>query len=115
MSTCLKCQKLYYPKRQGGFFCSVSCGNSYRQQQKRTVQKQRIPVKEGPTRSTFNEREARLWKLIGELGEQAAQLLRERILPKEQRPEDMTERLVALLIRCQQASENKQDPEITIQ
>lgn len=115
MSICLKCQELDYPKRQDGFFCSVSWGNSYRQQQKRTVQKQRIPVKEGPTRSIFNEREARLWKLIGELGEQAAQLIRERILPKEQRPEDMNERLVALLIRSQQASENKQDPEITIQ
>lgn len=65
---CRKCQKEYIPKREGGFFCSDSCGNSYRQQLKRDEQKKARLVEQGKAiKNPLTETEQALWTVLTEV------------------------------------------------
>ncbi|RZK43272.1 MAG: hypothetical protein EOO61_05065 [Hymenobacter sp.] len=75
MMNCQKCQKEYIPKRIGGLFCSVSCGNSYRQQLKRDEQKKAKLVEQGlAIGNPLTEGESSLWAILSELGRRALEL-----------------------------------------
>ncbi len=75
MIHCLKCQKEYIPKRAGGAFCSVSCGNSYRQQLKRNEQKKARLVEQGlAIEEPLTAGERGLWAILAEVKEKGLEL-----------------------------------------
>ena len=68
MMKCLKCQKEYNPKRSDKLFCGESCGNAYRQQQKRDEQKQARLVEQGEAiKNPVTETEQALWTVLTEV------------------------------------------------
>lgn len=101
MMNCRKCQKEYIPKREGGFFCSDSCGNSYRQQLKRDEQKKARLVEQGKAiEKPLTEGEKQLWPVLSELGDNAKYLLLEAEIPGDKRPADFGIRLGQFLRDC---------------
>lgn len=108
MMKCLKCQKEYNPKRVDGMFCKTSCGNAYRQQQKRNTQKKGKLVELGQAvKKPLTEEEAQLRSLLFGLVEEAKKLLAEKELPADKRPADWDERIGAILMNCQATGENE--------
>jgi hypothetical protein len=79
MSECLKCSKMYIPKRRGGKFCSVSCRVGYHQQVQRGHSIQNPPTGD----------EVYLVDKMLAVAEMANQLLADMNLPKDQRPSDL--------------------------
>ena len=101
MMNCLKCQKEYNPKRRGGLFCKVSCGNSYRQQRKRNEQQKAKLIEKGyAVQSPLTNEELELWRLVEGLAAAAKQILADRNLPEEQRPADLRSRVNQLVEEC---------------
>jgi hypothetical protein len=108
MMNCLKCQKEYNPKRRGGLFCGVSCGNSYRQQLKRNAQQQAKLVEKGyAVKSPLTTEELELWRLVEGLAATAKQILDDRNLPEEQRPADLRSRVNQLVKECHHLGESE--------
>ena len=108
MMKCLKCQQEYNPKRRGGLFCRVSCGNSYRQQLKRDEQRKAILVEKGYAVETpLTNEELELWRLVEGLAAAAKQILADRNLPAEQRPEDLRSRVNQLVKECHDTRESE--------
>lgn len=106
MMKCLKCQKGYSPKRRGGLFCSVSCGNSYRQQLKRNEQQKAKLVEKGyAVKNPLTNEELELWRLVEGLAATAKQILADKNLPIEQRPEDLRSRVNQFVQECQEKGE----------
>ena len=65
---CLKCQKEYNPKRSDKLFCGESCGNAYRQQQKRDALKKARLVEQGEAiKNPVTETEQALWTVLTEV------------------------------------------------
>lgn len=78
----------------GGLFCSVSCGNSYRQQLKRDEQKQARLVEQGfAIKNPLTEDEQFFWHILSRLGDTAIRLDEEAKLPGDKRPADFGKRL----------------------
>ena len=108
MMKCLKCQQEYNPKRKGGLFCRVSCGNSYRQQLKRDEQQQAVLVEKGfAIKKPLTKEELELWLFVKELAATAKQILADKNLPVEQRPEDLGSRVKQLVKDCQEKGESQ--------
>ena len=115
MSICVKCQKEYNPKRVGGRFCSVSCGNSYRQQRQRDEQKRTQAVTEGyAVERPLTEEELLLWSILLVLGADARRLLLDYELGVDKRPADMNKRLHTLLWNCQEKANSPMMKQLTI-
>lgn len=105
---CLKCQKEYNPKRRGGLFCSVSCGNSYRQQLKRNEQQRNNLVKKGyAVENPLTNEELELWRFVEELAAMAKQILADRNLPVEKRPENLRSRVNQFVKDCHEKGESQ--------
>jgi hypothetical protein len=108
MMICLKCQKEYNPKRRGGLFCSVSCGNSYRQQLKRNEQQKANLVKKGyAVENPLTNEELELWRCIEEVAATAKQILADRNLPVEQRPENLRSRVNQFVEDCKEKGDSQ--------
>ena len=108
MMICLKCQKEYNPKRRGGLFCSVSCGNSYRQQLKRNEQQKANLVKKGyAVENPLTNEELELWRCIEEVAATAKQILADRNLPVEQRPENLRFRVNQFVEDCKEKGDSQ--------
>ena len=100
---CLKCQQEYSPKRRGGLFHSVSCGNSYRQQLKRNEQQQAKLIEKGhAVKNPLTKEELELWFFVKGLAATATQILTDNNLRVEQRPEDLRARVNQLVQECQE-------------
>ena len=100
---CLKCQQEYSPKRRGGLFCRVSCGNSYRQQLKRNEQQQAKLIEKGhAVKNPLTKEELEFWFFVKGLAATATQILADNNLQGEQRPEDLRARVNQLFQDCQE-------------
>lgn len=107
MMNCQKCQKEYIPKRMGGLFCSVSCGNSYRQQLKRDEQKKAKLVEQGrAVEKPLTEDERQLWSILFVLAVEAKQILLDNELPVGKKPINIGARTRDLLVNCQTKGES---------
>jgi hypothetical protein len=108
MTKCLKCQIDYNPKRQGGFFCGDSCGNSYRQQLKRNeAQKAKLVEKGHAVKNPLTDEELELWRFVEGVAATAKQILADKNLPAEQRPEDLRSRVNQFVEACQEKGESQ--------
>ncbi|MDQ2751634.1 MAG: hypothetical protein M3R72_01260 [Bacteroidota bacterium] len=107
MMQCLKCQKKYIPKRLGGLFCSVSCGNSYRQQLKRDEQKKAKLVEQGlAVEKEVTDEEVFIWSVLFVLGIEAKKLLLDNNLPADKKPTDIAIRTLKLITDCRDKGES---------
>jgi len=103
MMKCLKCQKEYTPKRRGGLFHSVSCGNSYRQQLKRNEQQQAKLIEKGhAVKNPLTKEELELWFFVKGLAATATQIIADRNLQGEQRTEELRARVTQFVQECQE-------------
>ena len=103
MMKCLKCQKEYSPKRRGGLFHSVSCGNSYRQQLKRNEQQQAKLIEKGhAVKNPLTKEELEFWFFVKGLAATATKILADNNLRVDQRPEDLRARVNQLVQECQE-------------
>ena len=103
MMKCLKCHKEYSPKRRGGLFHSVSCGNSYRQQLKRNEQQQAKLIEKGhAVKNPLTKEELEFWFFVKGLAATATKLLADNNLRVEQRPVDLLTRVHQLVQECQE-------------
>ena len=108
MMKCLKCQQEYSPKRRGGLFCRVSCGNSYRQQLKRNEQQQAKLIEKGhAVKNPLTKEELEFWFFVKGLAATATQILADKNLRVEQRPEDLRSRVNQLVQECQEKGESQ--------
>ena len=108
MMKCLKCQQEYSPKRGGGLFCRVSCGNSYRQQLKRNEQQQAKLIEKGhAVKDPLTKEELELWFFVKGLVTTATQILADHNLRAEQRPVDLLSRVHQLVQECQEKGESQ--------
>jgi len=100
---CLKCQQEYSPKRRGGLFCRVSCGNSYRQQLQRNEQQQAKLIEKGhAVKNPLTKEELELWFFVKGLAATATQILADHNLRVEQRPVDLFSRVRQFVQECQE-------------
>jgi hypothetical protein len=105
---CQKCQKEYIPKRMGGLFCSVSCGNSYRQQLKRDEQKQARLVEQGlAIEKPLTEEEVQIWSVLVELGKSARQLDEDLQKTGNDRPADIGPRLGRIIRQYREQADSE--------
>ena len=103
MMKCLKCQQEYIPKRRGGLFHSVSCGNSYRQQLKRNEQQQAKLIEKGhAVKNPLTKEELELWFFVKGLAATATQIIADRNLQGEQRTEELRARVTQFVQECQE-------------
>jgi len=103
MMKCLKCQQEYSPKRRGGLFCRVSCGNSYRQQLQRNEQQQAKLIEKGhAVKNPLTKEELELWFFVKGLAATATQILADHNLRVEQRPVDLFSRVRQFVQECQE-------------
>jgi hypothetical protein len=115
VNTCAKCQKEYNPKRIGGRFCSVSCGNSYRQQLKRNGQKEVKAIREGyAIEKPLTNEEQILWSILFVLGVDAKRILADNELAVDKRPADIGTRIRTLLLNCQDKANSPMMKELSI-
>ncbi len=108
MMNCRKCQKEYIPKREGGFFCSDSCGNSYRQQNKRNELKKTKLVEQGKAvENPLTDAEQELWAILSKLGGTARQLNFIANLPNEDAGRvGFGPRLLSFVTACMDTADN---------
>jgi len=108
MMNCQKCQKEYIPKRMGGLFCSVSCGNSYRQQLKRDEQKQARLVEQGlAIEKPLTEEEVQIWSVLVELGKNARQLDEDLQKTGNDRPADIGPRIGKIIRQYREQADSE--------
>ncbi|RYE04854.1 MAG: hypothetical protein EOP33_08335 [Rickettsiaceae bacterium] len=108
MMNCQKCQKEYIPKRMGGLFCSVSCGNSYRQQLKRNEQKQARLLEQGlAIEKPLTEEEVQIWSVLVELGKNARQLDEDLQKTGNDRPADIGPRIGKIIRQYREQADSK--------
>ena len=98
MMKCLKCQKEYNPKRSDKLFCGESCGNAYRQQQKRDALKKARLVGEGlAIKNPLTKDEEFLWYALADVANTAMRLTVDAKLPDDKRPADFGVRVDAFI------------------